>query len=361
MGASAPFAARQRPAPTNNDKGGALTMDALFLTTGGQAAINNAYSPDCQQILSQELRLLPPVYSKQALLDNAQTYQTASYLFSTWGMLPLTEEEIEALFPALKAVFYAAGSVQAFARPFLSRGVSVFSAWAANGVPVAEYAFAQIILGLKGFFRSSVLYKAGQAEAAREVNDTVPGVYGVQVGLLGAGMIGKMLIERLHTVNVQLLVFDPFLSPAQAQALGVRKAQTLEEVFASCQLVSNHLANNADTKAMLRYEHFSLLPPNAVFLNTGRHAQIDEPGFLRFLAERPDVCAVLDVTDPHEPLPSGHPLYSLPNVTLTPHIAGSLGLEVRRMGEYMLAEYQAFSKGLPTRYSVSLEMLKTMA
>ena len=64
----------------------------------------------------------------------------------------LTEEQIAEYLPSLKAVFYAAGSVQAFARPFLNRGIQVFSAWAANAVPVAEYTVAQIILAGKGFY-----------------------------------------------------------------------------------------------------------------------------------------------------------------------------------------------------------------
>ena len=75
-------------------------------------------------------------------------------IFSSWGMPALTEAQIAAHFPNLEAVYYAAGTVQYFARPFLKRGVRVFSAWAANGVPVVEFTVAQIVLAGKGYFQS---------------------------------------------------------------------------------------------------------------------------------------------------------------------------------------------------------------
>ena len=100
--------------------------------------------------------------------------------------------------------------------------------------------------------------------------------------------------------------------------------------------------------------------PYATFLNTGRGAQVVEDDLVRALTERPDLTAVLDVTEP-EPSPAGHPFYSLPNCFMTPHVAGSLGGEVVRMAEYMVDEYEALAKGLPVKYEVTLKMLETMA
>ena len=111
---------------------------------------------------------------------------------------------------------------------------------------------------------------------------------------------------------------------------------------------------------MLRYEHFSVMPPYATFLNTGRGAQVVEEDLVRVLIERGDLTAVLDVTHP-EPSPAGHPFYSLPNCFMTPHIAGSMGGEVVRMAEYMVDEYEALIAGRPVRYEVTLKMLETMA
>ena len=102
------------------------------------------------------------------------------------------------------------------------------------------------------------------------------------------------------------------------------------------------------------------MPENAVFLNTGRGAQVVEADLARALAERPDLTAVLDVTYPEPPDP-GHAFYTLPNCILTPHIAGSLGDEVVRMAEYMLAECRAWLSGRPVQYEVTEAMLATMA
>lgn len=93
---------------------------------------------------------------------------------------------------------------------------------------------------------------------------------------------------------------------------------------------------------------------------TGRGAQVVEPDLIDTLKSRPDLTALLDVTFPEPPV-EGSELYTLPNCILTPHIAGSSGNEVRRMGAYMEAEYQSFTQGQPCKYEVSLEMLKTMA
>lgn len=299
------------------------------------------------------------VFSKADVLNDPEGFWDTEYIFSTWGIPTFTEEEIGAYLPKLKAVFYGAGSVQHFARPFLNCGVKVFSAWAANAVPVAEYTVAQIILANKGFFGSSRINKTGDRQGAKAYFGACPGNYDVKIGIIGAGMIGKMVIERLQGYAVEVLVFDPFLPDDKAESLGVKKVD-LATVFAQCNVVSNHLANNEQTKGMLNGALFEKMLPYATFLNTGRGAQVVEEDLIRVLQSRPDLTAVLDVTEPEPPL-EGSPLYTLDNCVLTPHIAGSAGNEVRRMGAYMRAEYERFLQNTPCKYEVTLEMLKTMA
>jgi phosphoglycerate dehydrogenase-like enzyme len=155
------------------------------------------------------------------------------------------------------------------------------------------------------------------------------------------------------------VAYDPFLSKERADALGVKHVE-LEELFSTAQVVSNHLANNKQTKGMLNRKLFEKLVPFATFLNTGRGAQVVEDDLVQVLQARPDLTAVLDVTYP-EPPEADHPFYTLPNCFLTPHIAGSLGDEVVRMAEYMAEELAAYLAGTPTRYEVSEKMLETMA
>ena len=226
-------------------------------------------------------------------------------------------------------------------------------------MPVAEMTVAQIILANKGYFLTSRLFSKGEYTAARDKFGEIRGNYGETVGIIGAGMIGKLVIQMLKQYNLKVIVFDPFLPDDVAAELGVEKCE-LDELFERAFAVSNHLANNAQTQGMLNYGHFSRMRENAVFINTGRGAQVVEDDLVRVLRERPDLTALLDVTYP-EPPEEDHPFYTLPNCLLTPHIAGSAGDEVARMGEYMLDECRAYLSGEPCHYEVTEKMLETMA
>ncbi len=298
-------------------------------------------------------------YTKADVAANADGFGDVEYIFSTWGMPVFTDEEIGRFFPRLKCVFYAAGTVQAFARPFLERGIKVFSAWGANGVPVAEYTSSLIILANKGFFRTTTAVKSTGYDSGKRLSWRYPGNFHTRVGIVGAGMIGKKVINLLRACDLDISVFDPFLSDETAKSLGVVKTD-LKTLFSACRVVSNHLANNDATAGMIGGELFKLMPENATFINTGRGRQIVESELCAVLAERPDLTAILDVTYP-EPPEEGSPLYKLSNCILSPHIAGSTGGEVKRMAEYMLREFEDFIAGKETKYEVNLKMHETMA
>ena len=283
-------------------------MRAIFLCED-EKNIRRVYAPETVNWLSENAGVDDNIYTKERIQKEPDRWAKVQYVFSTWGMPVFSEEEIRAYFPELKAVFYAAGSVQPFARPFLNCGVKVFSAWAANGVPVAEYTVAQITLANKGFFRSSRFGNAKERRSAQQLHLAYPGNYGVNVGIIGAGMIGKLVIRMLKAYDLRVLVFDPFLSEEKAEELGVEKT-SLARVFSECQVVSNHLANNEQTKGMLTYPLFASMRENATFINTGRGAQVVEADLVQALRERPDLTALLDVTYPEPPV-EGHPFYEL--------------------------------------------------
>ena len=333
-------------------------MRSIFISEKKQKIVD-VYPVDLIERLRQQAGLDQEIYSRGEILAEPERFADVEFLFSTWGMPSMTAEEIALCFPSLKCVFYAAGTVQKFARPFLEKGVKVFSAWAANAVPVAEYAVAQIILANKGFYATSRIAKTGDHSAAKKLAKCYLGNYGEQVGLLGAGMIGSLVAEMLKAYRLEVLVFDPFLSDEKAERLNVKKT-SLEEIFSACRVVSNHLANNAQTVGMLDGKLFLQMMPYATFINTGRGAQVVEEDLVSTLRARNDLTAVLDVTDPEPPV-EGHPFYSLPNCILTPHIAGSMGNETHRMAEYMAEEWERYTKGEPTRYEVTEAMLATMA
>ena len=329
-------------------------MKAIYLNANIKT-VDWVYSPEVQQALAAKLDVLGKV--TPAELDaRADICAQAECIFSTWGMPSLTGEQIDRYFPNLKAVFYAAGSVQYFARPFIERGIHVLSSWQANGIPVAEYTVSTILLSNKGMLRRADDYRADKSKSTP--ND-YPGNFGCKVGLIGFGAIGRKVAEYMKTYRVELMAYDPYVPDEVLSGLNVKRA-TLDEIFETCQTISNHLPNNEQTKGMLNYDLFRRMKPNATFLNTGRGAQVVEPDLVRALTEQPRRTAILDVTWP-EPCPEDSPLWSLPNVLITPHIAGSAGDEVMRMGEYMLGECERMLAGEPFAYDVSMDMLEHMA
>jgi phosphoglycerate dehydrogenase-like enzyme len=331
-------------------------MRSVFLNDGN--SISTVWREAEIKVLQTEFGLDDKIYKKSDL--NLEDFKDVVFIFSTWGMPEMSCEEIRTIFPSLEAVFYAAGSVQFFARPFLECGVKVFSAWAANAVPVAEFAAAQIILAAKGYFSAfGVKSTADRAEKQR-LSHMYPGNYRVKVGILGAGQIGKLVIKLLNqNYSVKIKVFDPFLPDSEADKLGVKKTD-METIFSTCTVISNHLANNKDTQKIINRRCLDKMLPYAVFINTGRGAQVDDEALIDVLSARPGAAALLDVTDP-EPLPDNHPFYGMKNVFITPHIAGSQENECERMAEYMLAEAKRLVGGERCEYEVTLEMLKTMA
>ncbi len=328
-------------------------MKAAFMGAN-PGTFDRVYGEKQRAALAKTVDLVPGVFTD--LRD--ERLRDVEAIFSTWGMLSPNEDEIREYLPQLRYVFYAAGTVQGFARPFLNCGVRVFSAWQANAVPVVQFAFAQILLALKGFFPAQALTRESRARAA-EVQTHYPGVFDAKVGLLGCGAIGSRVAEMLKPMDVEVWVFDPFLSDERAASLGVEK-HSLDEIFAECDVVSNHLANLPATVGIIRREHLLSMKPYSTFINTGRGPQLDERDLFDMLTLDPTRWALLDVmTD--EGNSDFNPLNALPNCRITPHIAGSTGNEVRRMADYMIEECKKILLGEACRYEVSESMLDTMA
>ncbi|OPZ24486.1 MAG: putative 2-hydroxyacid dehydrogenase YoaD [Lentisphaerae bacterium ADurb.BinA184] len=322
------------------------------------ASIDRVYGQGRRETIGRISQLYPSCLSRSMLVEHAPRLRDVQAVFSTWGMPTLDRQDL-ALLPALKLVLYGAGSVKGFAEPLLDAGITVVSAWQANAVPVAEFTLAQILLANKGYFRNAPACShslAGWKGAFRDIR----GNYGRTVAILGAGAIGRKLIELLRPFKLAVVVWDPFLSAESARGLGVEKVETLAEAFGRGAVVSNHLANVPETRGLLTGALFDRLPEDATFINTGRGTTVREDEMAAVLARRPDLSALLDVTDPEPPV-SDSPLYALPNVHLTSHIAGSIGDEVVRMGDYMIEEFLAWEAGRPLRCAVTRAMLSTMA
>src|ERR1051326_9143895 len=284
------------------------------------------------------------------------TLAQADVLFSGWGA-PHMDEAFLTSVPRLKAVFYAGGSVRYFVTDaFWRRGIRVTAAPALNAIPVSEYTASVILLGLKNFWHYS---RVTREQRIFQNGGAVTGAFGATVGLISYGSIARLVRQRLLASDLSVLVYDPFLTEAEARQERVQRA-SLEDVFANADVVSLHTPLLDETAGLIRGHHFARMKARAVFINTARGEIVNEPEMIACLRQRPDLQVVLDVTAPEPPLPDS-PLYSLPNVVLTPHIAGSLGGECRRMGDAMVDEFERFLKGQPLNWEITPEKAATMA
>ncbi len=299
-------------------------------------------------------------FTKDDLFNNKEAFKNVKYIFSSWGMVTLNKEEVRDIFPNLKHIFYGAGSVQYFAKPFMDNQVLIHSAYLANAIPVAQFTLSQIMLSNKNYFLNSIEHTKGNIEKAYSIRNKVLGNYNSKIGILGAGAIGSKVIEYLNAMgNFEIYVFDPFLSDTRALELQVIKSD-LSTIFKNCNIISNHLADNDQTKGILDYKFFSLMPDYSTFINTGRGAQVIENDLVRALEENPTLFALLDVTYP-EPPKEDSLLYSRKNILISSHIAGALANEHQRMSEYMYNDFLAVLKNQEPKYIITKKMLETMA
>jgi phosphoglycerate dehydrogenase-like enzyme len=163
----------------------------------------------------------------------------------------------------------------------------------------------------------------------------------------------------MEPYEVNRLVYSTSLSDDAAKKMNVEK-RTLDEIFAGSDVVSLHTPDLPSTKGMITGRHLEMMKPGATFINTARGAVVNEKEMIEVLRKRTDLTAVLDVCDP-EPPGLDSPLTQLPNVVLTPHIAGSAGPECQRLGYYMLQEFQRYLAGEPLKFQITKEAAARMA
>ncbi|MER6067815.1 hydroxyacid dehydrogenase [Streptomyces sp. NPDC001817] len=273
---------------------------------------------------------------------------TAEVLITGWGC-PHLDAGVLTTVPKLRAVLHAAGSVRSLVGEALwKHGVTVSSAVTGNAVPVAEYTLAMILLVGKDAFDHRERYRRTHAQPnPAETADT--GNLGRRVGVVGASRVGRRLMELLRPFDLTVLLHDPYVSPSDAAALGA-ELLSLEELLRRSDIVSLHAPDIPETHHMLDRSRLALLRDGGVLINTARGALVDHEALTEELVSG-RLRAVLDVTEP-EPLPAGSPLYRLPNVFLTPHIAGSLGNELERLGTIVVAELERLAAGLAPLHEV---------
>jgi phosphoglycerate dehydrogenase-like enzyme len=301
-----------------------------------------------------------PGFSQKQLVERPELLRDVELLFSSWGAPLLDRTFLEAA-PRLRAVFYAAGTVKPFVTDeFWDRQLTLTNAAAANAVPVAEFTLAQIILSLKRTWwhireiERTLTYPDRNSDVAYG-----PGAYGSVVGIISLGQIGRLVREKLRILDVKVIAHDPLLTPERARELDV-EAVTLEDLFRRSDVVTLHTPWLTETEGLITGEHFASMRRNATFINTARGFIVKEKEMIAVLMNRPDLFALLDVVRV-EPPPKDSPLYRLPNVVLTPHIAGSQHDECRRLGRFIVEETERFLSGRALCWQVTRDQIANEA
>ncbi|MFE5401113.1 hydroxyacid dehydrogenase [Streptomyces sp. NPDC056580] len=278
-------------------------------------------------------------------------------LITGWGCPLLDPAALDAA-PRLRAVLHAAGSVKGFTTPEVwKRGIAVSSAAAANALPVAEYTLAMILLAGKDVFAARDLLRTRGSAA---YGDMLPGTgnHGRRVGVVGASRVGRRLIELLRPHDLRVGLADPYVDAAGAARLGV-PLLALDDLLRASDVVTLHAPDTPETRHLIGARELALMPSGAVLINTARGALVDHDALVAELRTG-RLGAVLDVTDP-EPLPADSPLFGLPNAFVTPHIAGSQGNEVARLGRTVVAEAARLAAGGPLEHAVDHTVLERTA
>ena len=209
----------------------------------------------------------------------------------------------------------------------------------ASSWPTAEWALGLALVGLRNagaLFRRTIAHEAVFVPGDKRSG---PGYDGAEltdkrVGMIGFGHLARRLVELLHPFHVAIEVFDPFVAPELAEPYDVVFAPLLRILESDVVFVL--VPHTPSTERMLGAVEFDRLRPGSVFVNVSRGKVVDSEALVARL-QRGDIVAGLDVFDP-EPVPLDSPILDLPNVFLTPHIAGVTEESRRRFFSLMVDE-----------------------
>jgi phosphoglycerate dehydrogenase-like enzyme len=293
-------------------------------------------------------------YSPQEFAD---LLPGANAVITSWGS-PVFTSELLTVADGLQVVGHAAGSVKhLMPKEGYDREIVVLSAAPVIADSVAEYTLWAMLSMQRDLYRFDRRmrvergWKEGDENYAHEL-------YRKTVGIVAASMVGRRVIALLNPFGCDVLVYDPYLSQADAQELGVRLV-SLEELVGTCDIVSVHAPVTPETEKMIGPVHFQAMKDGALFVNTARAWVVDQAAMLSEM-RRGRIRAVLDVFD-REPLPAGDALRDMDNVFLTPHIAGFTVESRLRLVEVIADDMQRVFAGDTPSLAVSWERLEIMA
>lgn len=280
----------------------------------------------------------------------------STVIVTSWDS-PRIDEKILDLCPDLKAVVHGAGSIKPIiSDAFVERKIRITNSAVAIGEGVAETALGFAISACKGFYTLNEDTKNGLWQ--ENIKQKVKDFYDIKVGVISGGAVGKHMVKLLKNFHVDILMYDPILSAEQIEAIGATKV-TLDELMRESDVVSVHAPSIPATDNMLNASNLSLMQDGAVLINTSRGSVINEADLIAEL-KKGKIFACIDVTQ-QEPPAKDNELRTLPNVVLTPHIAGTATNGLKRVALHVCEEIERLLAGEKMRTEVNLADLAKLA
>jgi phosphoglycerate dehydrogenase-like enzyme len=282
----------------------------------------------------------------------------ADAVLTSWNAAPKFDEQLLLHADRLKIIGHIAGTVKGFIPPeVFDRGIAVTHAAGTIAESVGEWALMVALMSLRKGYEFNQTMQQG-IWGKREMG---PGrtLIRKRIGVVAASMTGRVFLRLLRGFDADVLVYDPYLTAAQAQQMGARKVDDLAEIFATCDVVSNHAPTTEETTGMITAEMIASMKDGALFVNTARANAVDFEALTGELVSG-RIFGALDVF-PKEPLAADSPLRGLPNVILSPHAAGGTVESRDRLGETVVDDVARFFRGEPMHYQITKEKLATMA
>lgn len=281
---------------------------------------------------------------------------SADVLMTTWHS-PFLRLAMLGTGPRVRLIAHCGGEVKSRMEEQIFEYVTVTNAAEPMAAPVAEMALAMML----ALVRKLPDYASEMRAGGIRTNESVScgeTVRGRNVGLIGFGRIAKAFARIVEPLGVELLVADPYCDAETIATFG-GELVGLDELLRSCSVVVVAAGLTPETRHLLDQRRLSLMPDGAFLINVARGGIVDMDALLS-QARTGRLTVALDVTDPLEPLPFDHELRRLPNVLLTPHVAGG-GIEIRRaIGAMAIEEVVRFCRGEQLQNVVTKKMLATM-
>ncbi len=292
----------------------------IFVSIPRNSGVMNTFvSDDVKKYLEQRFEVHYSPLERQLTSEEVAVYaKDADVIMTGWGHCPLDAEILENT--SIKLIVHTGGSVGDLVdQTIYEKGIKVISGNNLYADSVAEGVLAYMFMALRKLpdFVNNVRAGGWRPEGD---GDYTEGLYDQTVGIIGVGAISKRVVKLLKPFGVSLKLYSGYLIDEEYLKENNATQASLEEIFATCKIVSLHSAMNERTKGMIGKEHFDLLQEGAVFINTARGAIIRENEMIEALKEK-RFRAVLDVFC-KEPLDPDNELRELENVYCIPHKAG---------------------------------------